>query len=90
MHERDSSNKLLAQLREMQVNDGAAFDKQAWLDQHEPGTRVQLERLEENQADIDQLLATFLKERQELELKYEALLGAASLSRFVALCNVLL
>lgn len=72
----DDSKRVVAQLREMHVNDEPAFDRQAWLEQHESPMRRSLEALETNQSDIDKLMAALSRERRDLEMKYEALLGA--------------
>lgn len=71
----DDSKRVVAQLREMHVNDEPAFDRQAWLEQHESPMRRSLEALETNQSDIDKLMAALSRERRDLEMKYEALLG---------------
>nr|BAV58288.1 hypothetical protein [Ulva partita] len=77
MHDDDAAQKLVAHLREMQVHDEPVFDKPAWLEQHEPAMRTKLEALDVNQREIDKLLVAFLQERQDLEMKYEGLLGRA-------------
>lgn len=67
------------------------FDKADWLEQHEPDKRQRLERLYDNQDDIDALLQQMLQERRALDFKYQELLGvqpwaaAAWLSAMVAL-----
>lgn len=52
------------------------FDKQAWLEQQPPHSRVALEALDSNQARVDELLAAYAQERRALEMKYEKVLGA--------------
>lgn len=68
--------ELQAQLREMQTTDDVCFDKQAWLDKHEPMVKERLETLVENQDAIDKVFAQMTMERHALERKYEDLLGA--------------
>lgn len=62
----------------MQLSDdpeAVGFDKQAWLDEHEPYMQVRLEALGTNQERIDDLLTAYSTERRQLEMKYEQLLG---------------
>lgn len=75
-----AQRKLVSQLEELGVQDERVFDKDDWLEQHEPHMRQRLEQLDQNQAQIDVLLLELLKERRAIDLKYQRLLGLCSCS----------